>query len=150
MGAWGTGPLDNDGAAERVTQIRDAVIVNARRHGEDATRFAAWLVSTLHNAGATAAPEDYAELVIALRRLRRDEDFINAWKDPREIASSIDRQIRSLERAMRQVQQQYATRGRPVFPGREGLGLCLREFPAPPPARSKKKKKAAAGRARRR
>ena len=150
MVAWGTGPLDNDDAADRVTQIRDAVIANARRHGEDATRFAAWLVSTLHNAGAVAAPEDYAELIIALRRLRRDEDFINAWKDPREISNGIDRQIRSLERAMSQVQQSYAARGRPVFPGREGLGSRMRELPAPRRPKTRSKKKAAASRPRRR
>jgi len=106
MGAWGVGPFSNDSASDMVAVLS--------RHIETAIKRKANRAASYHYANARAAIQvlllshgtdilggpPLHPALDALERIKADEEWINDWRDPREIIKQLDKEIRQVKRAM--------------------------------------------------
>ena len=99
MGVWGTGPFDNDSAADLVASmtrriepaLSDRDPVDARYHYDEA-RAAAQFVVLAHGTDILGGP-DIEKAVWLLARMRSDQEWIASFRDPRKVASALDKEI---------------------------------------------------------
>lgn len=108
MGSWGTGPFDNDDAANMTASMIDHVkkVVNGsvepatrgRRRGllvryhYQAARFGVQVILMARGTDILGGPSLH-DCLKALLRIRQDEEWLHDWQDPEQIKSAIDREI---------------------------------------------------------
>ena len=109
MGTWGVGAFDNDSAADMVIKLMKPIrIVATRKSSRSASyhyneaRAAAQVVLLAHGSDILGGPD--LDLVLrALVRISKDEEWIDNWRDPREIIARLGVEIRATRRAMKNV-----------------------------------------------
>lgn len=103
MGAWGSGPYDNDAAgdwlnetgvfvANKVQEVLDAPPCQYGSH-YDRLRAAAWLFSHVGRAytyDIYRMDEHRAALLGRLHELRADDEYVSGWKDPARFLADLD------------------------------------------------------------
>ena len=107
MGVWGTGPFDNDDAADMVAGLSEYVDkVNrgsdkpsrGKRRGllvrdrYSAARAAAQFVVAAHGTDILGGP-GLAPVVRALARMRMDSGWLAGYRQPRKIADAINKEM---------------------------------------------------------
>jgi hypothetical protein len=107
MGAWGTGPFDNDGAADMIAKISKEIDKalrfksnrSASYHYQEARAAAAILLFS-HGTDILGGPSLEPALA-ALERMRGDEEWIGVWRSELEICQQLDKEIRTLKRKIK-------------------------------------------------
>jgi Domain of unknown function (DUF4259) len=107
MGAWGTGPFDNDGAADMVAGLTEPIRLAAERktnrsasyHYQEARAAAAILLFS-HGTDILGGPSLEPALK-ALERIRADDEWCDNWRDPQQIRKALDKEIRALRRKIK-------------------------------------------------
>jgi hypothetical protein len=107
MGAWGTGPFDNDGAADMIAKISKEIDKalkpknnrSASYHYQEARAAAAILLFS-HGTDILGGPSLEPALQ-ALERMRGDEEWIGVWRSELEICQQLDKEIRALRRKIK-------------------------------------------------
>ena len=141
MGAWGTGPFDNDGAADMMAGISREITEalkpksnhSASYHYSEA-RAAAALLLFSHGTDILGGPSLEPALA-ALERMRGDEEWIGVWRSELEICQQLDKEIRALRRKIKtccapkkaEAERQRAKR-REVEPSRAFVGVVPKEL----------------------
>lgn len=107
MGAWGTGPLDNDTAADwfykletvPVTKMIDDVVFS-KKPNPDELRAASWLLSQLAGNGYVypifKKENTVKEATNKMLRLASSK-WIDDWNNPEEVRSNLRDEISTLE-----------------------------------------------------
>jgi hypothetical protein len=106
MGAWGTGPFDNDGAADLIIKLMKPVDIVLSAHGRgharnfyryNDARAACMLVAAAHGTDILGGP-DIHRVLACLRLIRADDEFIETWSSTRRIVEALERDIRKVKR----------------------------------------------------
>lgn len=101
MGSWGTGPFDNDGAADLIAKLMKPIEIalepKAQYWAYGDARAACILVATAHGTDILGGP-NIQKVLECLQKIRDDEEFIDEWKDPRKIVAALDSDIRKVKR----------------------------------------------------
>ena len=114
MGVWGTGPFDSDDAADMVAGLVDHI--DRVNHGSSkpsrgkrrgllvrghysAARAAAQFVLLAHGTDILGGP-GLAPVVRALARMRMDREWLAGYRQPRKIASALDKELLAVESRM--------------------------------------------------
>lgn len=106
MGAWGSGPYDNDSAADWFfglgeIGLYDLIERGLKDGGYNEQRAAAWLVQRL-----AISPyvydvyliDEHRELAVEkLKDILDDQDWLDSWRDPDETIAEIKQQIDEIE-----------------------------------------------------
>jgi hypothetical protein len=104
MGAWGTGPFDNDDAADFIGDVLmrpvDGVNSNSRGRSYELARCVAALVLVSHGTDILGGP-GLTPVLRALTRIRSDEDWLRQWNSPRRAAQAVNKQIVDVIERMR-------------------------------------------------
>lgn len=110
MGAWGYTALENDGALDWRGDFTDAVVKLIRKglksKWEDQQRAAAKTLILLHKHEILSPwkAEDDLELAAAkLKKILKDKQWLEGWKDPKAVQRDLRAQIRTLERLAEKV-----------------------------------------------
>jgi hypothetical protein len=107
MGAWGTGPFDNDGAADMIAKISKEIDKalrfksnrSASYHYQEARAAAAILLFS-HGTDILGGPSLEPALA-ALERMRADAEWIQSWKSEQKICAQLNLEIRALKRKIK-------------------------------------------------
>ena len=120
MGAWGTGPLDNDNAADwfgdlfEDTGFRDGVMAGIASGDPDFVRAGAWVVARLATVYVWPIEEldqDRLDAAAGLITLQADEDWLEIWGDPEEVQAELASEIEALELTPDELAQAHAQAG---------------------------------------
>ncbi|MEZ6188624.1 MAG: WGR domain-containing protein [Planctomycetota bacterium] len=105
MGAWGTGPLDNDNVADWFAEVfdrtgfREALTEGLSSGHPDAVRGAAWAIARLAKVYVWPIDhldEDRIAAAAGLLRLQQDADWLASWDEPREVKAELAKELRAL------------------------------------------------------
>lgn len=104
MGAWGTGPYDNDTAADWFFKITekaapDLIAEGLESESYEEVRAAAWLLQQIgyNYVYPLGLLDEHKQLAIKkLSTIVQDKDWIGSWKEPQIVYSSIMAQIYDL------------------------------------------------------
>lgn len=106
MGAWGTGPYDNDSAADWFFDLAKTGIYAMIEHGLNSNsyyeqRAAAWLVQRLAVSAFvydTYKIDEHRNLALdKLQAMLKDQEWIDSWSRPEEIIAELEKQIYEIE-----------------------------------------------------
>jgi hypothetical protein len=97
MGTWGAGPFDNDRASDLLARVADPIRKRKAYRDDEEARAACALI--VHAWGHDILGGTDLDLVLGvLTRMRADEEYINGFRDPKEIAAALDAEIRAAKR----------------------------------------------------
>lgn len=107
-GAWGTGPLDSDGAADWLAapmkqvagHIESALVQEVTIYNVDDIRAAAWLLQQTGYRYAYPIDKLDEHVVLAVQKLEtilRFEEWIGSWDEPKSVQASLMQQIDALK-----------------------------------------------------
>jgi hypothetical protein len=133
MGSWGTGPFDHDDAGDMIAGLMRPLkkVVERKsnrsvRYNYQAARAAIQVLLVAYGTDILGGP-CLEDATTALKRMLSDEEWLNGWRNPFDIAA----QLRSEIRQVRRVQTYWATRqtardrliARTIKRGRSGRSL---------------------------
>jgi Domain of unknown function (DUF4259) len=146
MGVWGIGPFDNDDAADFVAKMVAPVKRVAEGKGGDGDYYLARacgkFLLVAHATDILGGPS-LAPVLRALARMRTDREWLASWRDPRQVAGALDREILAVQSKMalclgcRHTISRSATRELAL------LAEAARGAPVPRSARSKRRSRRA-------
>jgi hypothetical protein len=104
MGTWGTGPFDNDAAADLIAGLMKPVRSAVERKSDasaslfyNEARAAIALILTAHGTDVLGGPP-LTECLAALVRIQADEVWKGYFRDTLTIDAALKREIRALKR----------------------------------------------------
>ena len=116
MGTWGTGPFDNDSAADMIAgfmkPIEKVIGAKSDRTAQNyyhEARASAQIVLMAHGTDVLGGPE-ISTLAKALERMRNDSEWIATWRDPAKIRKALDKEIRAIKRKIKTCCELAATK----------------------------------------
>jgi hypothetical protein len=116
MGIWGTGPFDNDGAAETVAKLMEPCRkISAATSNREAQNYYAEArvgiqVRLLANETDILGGTSLQLGLDALQHMRADKAWISFWKEPKGIAAALDKEIAAVKLAMKPKSARRVTR----------------------------------------
>ena len=141
MGAWGTGPFDNDDAADMVAKIANPVRRVANGNGNDGdyylARAAAQFLLVSHGTDILGGP-GLAPVLRALARMRTDREWLMHWNSPRKIAGAIDKELLDVLDRMHRCKGCRRSIKKPEWAELEILVATARSAPVPKSGRPKR------------
>jgi len=139
MGTWGEGPFDNDAAgdlsAAMMRRIEPALGRDereARYHYHEA-RAAAQFVVLTHGTDILGGP-GLDRVVYLLVRMRTDVEWLAEWREPKKIATALDKELDAIFRKMRECK---SFSGGTMLSALEQLAKDARRLPIPKSTRPK-------------
>lgn len=99
MGAWGTGPFDNDGAADMIAALAQNIVKvvdaktddRAQDHYQEA-RAAARFVLVSHGTDILGGGS-LVTVIQALARMRGDLEWLSGWRSPKKMARVLETEM---------------------------------------------------------
>lgn len=150
MGTWGTGPFDNDDAADMVAELMEHVrrVADTGRplkRGRKRTtsddyylaRAAAQFVLAAHGTDILGGP-GLGPVVRVLARIRMDREWLAHWNSPRKIATALDNELLAVICRMHACKGCHKSIKRPEWQELETLVAEARSSPVPKSERTKR------------
>lgn len=107
MGTWGPGPFDNDSAGDMIAKLIHRVRKplnmksnHAASYYYEEGRAAAKVIVLASNTDILGGPS-IDDCIALLKRMLADEEWLNGWRNPFEIAAAIKKDIHAARLAIR-------------------------------------------------
>lgn len=134
MGTWGTGPFDNDDAADMVAAMAQKVRRVIERNDSDdygEARAAAAFVLLAHGTDVLGGPGLDVALK-ALVKMRENNEWLSGYRRPPEIATALNKEISAVMARMRACKSCRRGHDEADWKELETLARKARRAPVPP------------------
>lgn len=133
MGVWGTGPFDNDDSADMIAGLARRVYRVLERNDSDdygEARAAAAFVLLAHGTDVLGGPG--LDVVLeALVKMRENNGWLAGYRQPQQIATALDKEIRAVIARMRACKSCRRGRSEAEWKELEALARKARRAPVP-------------------